>query len=326
MENDMESYYVKLLCEQIESILNISDFNRNEITSYTPRQTIYHYTSPMAFKNIIVEREIWLSRADCLNDYSEGEYIRKVFNRALNTLYDDDQFSIKHEQEYKFIRNFNTERIFEIVKSLQTFQKTPTHSVSDTYETYICCFSKKRDSLPMWNYYIKGNNYEGFNIGFNGWYSKDNNPMRNCSPVIYNYGQQIKLIKALITKASSLLAQVKFVDEVYSAIAKYIYKFQFMFKEDCFSHEEEIRLIKSIPLSDFESKKEKRQYRVQGNLLIPYIVESFENYKDIITEVNVAPCLNDNEIVRSNIIQFLSSNNINSVKDNVLVSNIPVRY
>jgi len=52
------------------------------------------------------------------------------------------------------------DRLFECVKELQMFPKrnNPNLSSSSKYETYVCCFSKKRDSLPMWNYYLKGDN------------------------------------------------------------------------------------------------------------------------------------------------------------------------
>ena len=31
---------------------------------------------------------------------------------------------------------------------------------------FVCCFSLDNDSLPMWNYYIKEINNQGFNIEF----------------------------------------------------------------------------------------------------------------------------------------------------------------
>ena len=33
-------------------------------------------------------------------------------------------------------------------------------------QTFVCCFSLEEDSLPMWNYYTKEINNQGFNIEF----------------------------------------------------------------------------------------------------------------------------------------------------------------
>lgn len=33
-------------------------------------------------------------------------------------------------------------------------------------QTFVCCFSIEEDSLPMWNYYTKETNSQGYNIEF----------------------------------------------------------------------------------------------------------------------------------------------------------------
>lgn len=39
--------------------------------------------------------------------------------------------------------------------------------LSHGMQTFVCCFSLEKDSLPMWNYYTKEINSQGYNIEFN---------------------------------------------------------------------------------------------------------------------------------------------------------------
>lgn len=70
-------------------------------------------------------------------------------------------------------------------------------------DRYLCSFSKNKDSLAMWNYYSKGNKYEGFNIGFYPYSIKeslkkllgDKEAEFHIYPVIYSRSEQKRLIE-----------------------------------------------------------------------------------------------------------------------------------
>ena len=71
-------------------------------------------------------------------------------------------------------------------------------------------FSKNKDSLAMWNYYSKGNKYEGFNIGVypNGIKESlkqllgDKEAEFHIYPVIYSRSEQKRLIEKMLIEIS----------------------------------------------------------------------------------------------------------------------------
>ena len=55
----------------------------------------------------------------------------------------------------------------EVGASSEERKKFHTAFLSQEKQTFVCCFSIEEDSLPMWNYYTKEINNQGYNIEFN---------------------------------------------------------------------------------------------------------------------------------------------------------------
>ena len=144
----------------------------SDIVEYTP-DNVYlsglnfcHYTSPESLERILLEEKVCLrfTRADCLNDASEGVYIERLFNIVCKLLRDDDGVSEKY---YEFLLNVKTIAMKNYEEHLGNL--VPLSVIKNYYinkVVYLCCFSYSEDSLPMWNYYVKSNRYRGYSISF----------------------------------------------------------------------------------------------------------------------------------------------------------------
>ena len=118
--------------------------------------TIYHYTSPDAFQKIITDKRLRFSRFDCLNDYSEGTIVKSLFPECLNSLLKENLIS---KEFYELAKDTDISNKVLVPDKEKFFRDAEA-------DAFICCFSEDPDALQMWQYYSKGGNYEGYNIGF----------------------------------------------------------------------------------------------------------------------------------------------------------------
>ena len=65
-----------------------------------------------------------------------------------------------------------------------TSQNGERHYSSHEVDAYLCCFSLDSDSLPMWNYYVKGNVYQGYNLEISNRFIHD---IRASEPLVERY-------------------------------------------------------------------------------------------------------------------------------------------
>lgn len=292
-----------------------------------PLTDIYHYTSGSGFNSILFNKNesdnitIWASRFDCLNDKSEGKNVVLIYRELCQELLNNRK--IKKD----FFDTIVDLRPSE--KALFSFtQEQNKSSNMQECSRYIISFSTENDSLPMWNYYSKGNYYEGFNIGFeprnlnmsleNSF--KDKNINANIYSVIYNQEEMKKLIKKVI------LQLYKSYDESNSKlltdfISQRLFDWSLCFKSDKFRHEKEVRVV--IDVADGE-KDMIVKYRTYKGYLIPYI--EIKIPKNEVTSVSFGPLLFDEkekEKQKNIMKKMLISQNY---CDNVEMSEIPVRY
>ena len=99
------------------------------------QNSVYHYTSIGGLKGILSNQTLHFTNIKYMND--KDEYIAGLDSLAK-------------------VYGFSSEEHAKI-KSVLTSQKV---------QTFVCCFSLKKDSLPMWNYYTKEINNQGYNIEF----------------------------------------------------------------------------------------------------------------------------------------------------------------
>lgn len=101
----------------------------------TKAKQIYHYTSIGGLQGILDSKTLRFTNIKYMNDKDEIIAGLDSMAKACN---------VSDEDREKLLSAF----------------------VSHGTQTFVCCFSLEEDSLPMWNYYTKEINSQGFNIEF----------------------------------------------------------------------------------------------------------------------------------------------------------------
>lgn len=166
------------LYEEYKTFLNATTLKGD---SAIGQNYIFHYTDATGLLGILRSDSIylWLSKHDCLNDRSEGQDITNQYHYVCRELRSEGK--LKGSEYSKIVdlvpddrRVIFTNRRSPNLKPLNPndpegdlFSREPI-AMADVVETdcYLCCFSQGSDLLPMWNYYSNGNQYRGYNIGF----------------------------------------------------------------------------------------------------------------------------------------------------------------
>lgn len=120
-------------------------YKKNPELEYTYSGEMYHYTSADVLPLIVMEDAVKIRFTDYrfLNDTSEGEEFPSIFQSQLEHLYNSGKINEEfYNEACKLSVDKNPSRLF------------------------VACFSENRDSLPMWNYYLKNGKYEGYSLGF----------------------------------------------------------------------------------------------------------------------------------------------------------------
>ena len=291
---------------------------------------IYHYTSPGGLLGILKKTHpitLFFTRYDSLNDIKERQdildslaaYCRKKqaegafspeFFRDVLAVKPSDNVWISHDEK-------------ETANGSEAFQNIPC-------DTYLCCFSEVPDHLPMWNYYTKTTRCEGYCIGF------DREMLVHREAVGKGYSLQLK--KVIYDDAEktaffdSFLPQLfplyqEGVEEEQKAILQMVQTvlsdFQFVFKNESFRHENEVRGILQLPKGGFSAGNDLPEvnFRNSNGYIVPYVEYSVD--KHAVQQVVVGPLL-DQEIAVRNLNEMLLINGYRDV--DVLESKVPIRF
>ncbi|OUQ55257.1 hypothetical protein B5E58_12575 [Tyzzerella sp. An114] len=290
------------------------------------KEKIYHYTSPSGLASILFGNSEALtlraSRYDTQNDTSEGEVVMEVYRKVLK----------------KFSNIENIPKNLDNIKPTRTLLMYPEINgkikiTRPECEKYICCFSKNPDSLPMWNYYSKGNAYEGYNIGL------DVNEFNNCLgkiyknievsskvyPIIYDEDEQEKLVESFIKKVLSQYSP-KHDFSVRYTISNQLAMWQLLFKSKYFKHEEEVRVIINVAKKTSSKKSPLDiKYRANGMYIIPYIEMNLD--KECLSSLMFGP-QQWNDEQKNHQIKIMKNMLVENgySKNNVVCSKMPLRY
>lgn len=104
---------------------------------------IYHYTSISGLNGILSNKKLRFTNIKYMNDKDE---FKAMFDSWINLINKNENNPIDESE----INNFYSE-LFNSGEQL-----------------FVCCFSLNNDSLPLWNYYTKDINSQGYNIKMNG--------------------------------------------------------------------------------------------------------------------------------------------------------------
>lgn len=285
-------------------------------------ETIFHYTNLHAFKSIIETGELWFTRIDCLNDYSEFSYYNKVLSKAR------DDFISEHNVHYDYdLLIINKWVDDNLVKPRDAHCK----------KTFISSFSSQGDSIPMWNYY---SDKSGIAIGFNRdllvqELIKNVGDFYLLSPCYIKYNKEMPLkdIKSRldeILKIAHPPEPIRDNDDIRKIFAKFplgaMWYESNMFKDESFTYEWEFR----IALCKLFNKKanvelDKIHWVVTKNNIKPVMkIKVTENWNNILTNIIVSP-LNQSDQIIENMHDFLLGNQINIDKNMIIKSKCPLR-
>lgn len=287
---------------------------------------IYHYTSPIGFQSILFGDRLavclWASRYDCLNDASEGTVAEEILQEVSMDLLVKKEIS---KEVYDVFTSVKTSRTIPLLREAGGELKATRAECN----RYICSFSKNSDSLSMWNYYSKGNKYEGFNIGFCSKGLKDDvrdffrgtEAKSYIYPVVYKKDDQKKLIERSLLKLKDFYSEEN-IPRIRAIIATRLLDWGLVFKKECFQHEEEVRVIVDI------AKRERQisvNYRINSGYVIPYIELKIE--KQEVSSVSIGPLQGEGNRVNKQIGIMKEMLNANGYAlAGVKHSTIPIRY
>ena len=259
-------------------------FTKQDEYPYMPEKIkdlteIYHYTSPSGLLSIFGEKgkvTLWASRYDCLNDMSEGTIAHAVYQKVCLELKENQKISEEVFQLFSAIKPCNTSII-------GSNDKGKISSIEMECNRYICSFSRNSDSLAMWNYYSKGDKYEGFSIGFCAFMMEENltdkwrqmNAEVSIYPVVYDEQKQKEMIEKYLLVLNEYYKEEN-QKKIENSISARLREWGLIFKSEYFKHEQEVRIIVDIPLKDKSDDNSPVKYRMANGLIIPYIELKFE--------------------------------------------------
>lgn len=271
--------------------------------------TVYHYTSPEGLLGIFPDKEdpkLWFTKYDSLNDTSERTNIIKYLQLYCDRRVSESKLSQIFANTIKSLELSDYQLItlpgkgpVELENNGVIEEYTDTRYVP--CDTYLCCFSKYPDLLPMWNYYSKSQHYEGYSIGFLSSYFESSMSFEKgyfieLKKVLYESSEKDKLLDAIILPFDKLFTEnVSDREDITQIIQGKINELQFVFKNECFRHEEEIRAILHIPREQLGSVDKNAsnnfvvKYRNSHGYIVPYI--EYKVAKIAVNGITVAPLL-----------------------------------
>lgn len=302
----------------IHDLANFSNRALNRFSS-----AISHYCSPSVIEKILLNDRIQLrfTRSDCMNDSSEGNHALTLFRLAIDECYLTNEITRKYHDYLYQVESYAL-AAFNRKDESSPFRSLYKEFCQDNCY-YLCCFSADNDSLPLWNYYVKDKNYEGFSIQLDSnkiekaKFRNDVNEIWVSSVIYYDfYDSCIKLIKR--HKGYFRRANILELETLSYMFSCFLEKYKLIVKNNCFRHEIEVRAI--LRLKANEIKQE--QYDWSHGFPRPYIEIDFE--KEAFRSIMVGPLL-EKEISRNNTESFLLSRGY-PWENRVRNSGVPIRF
>lgn len=304
-----------------------------QVSRYDGFDQIFHYTSPEGLLGILREENIvlWFSQYDSLNDIKEGVHTVEMYRCVCDELLRLGRVDAVFYQSVRDIEPYEKEMFIYRQSGSQMDEDIDEIGVFKKYQKYVCCFSQNRDSLPMWNYYTKAGNYEGYNIGLCFWRTRQSD-IQNCYgkgydldffSVIYDDEEKKAIIRGKIEEIYTIWKCERSSEDlirVRNVLSHFVKDLCLKFKQNCFQHEQEVRAILTVPK---DSPQFEVNYRSKAGYIIPYIELSFP--KEIVSGITVGPLLNDSAAVK-NIKQFAKDYNYLIGDKDIQMSKIPIRY
>lgn len=263
---------------------------------------LYHYCSLAAFISIIQNKCIWLSDTKHTNDLQETKLVDVAIEKYLSK-------TVEECSGDKICRK-------DLINYYNAFKT----------ESYIGCFSKKRDLLSQWRAYADDGRGVAVNINLKKLdvknelpYLTDNNKMCFLQKVIYLKSVDINddNINNIFSILSERIDTKKLTDKDLLKIIDELRPYRYFCKNRAFSEEEEWRIIYNplVNRYNFEGDMFDKElyknikFRSVGNKIISYFEFPLEN--DCINEIILGPkYCGDIETIKL----LLESQNLKNIK------------
>lgn len=310
-----------------------------EKKSRVNNRVVFHYTSPEALMSILQSTHLRFTDCQFLNDKSEYTHIhiplKQAFEEIKDSLHDDYmsgliQEYLDHGYQYSELIQEKPDVGF---KGLRMYEM----------RYYVFCTSLDNDLLNMWNYYVKGGNYQGYNIGISvkdiiNSFSNITDEKVNIyfGPIIYTDREKIELLKRIILdidqKLSRALEKITDIQERgittdihYGELLSYIQNYRLFFKDGSFSGEKEYRFVIKMPAAQQKHSSNTPQvnYSIRQGVITPHCDVRFEK-EGVIKKITLAPMM-DHELAKVGLERYLHDQ---GYKKEIIIdnSNIPIRY
>ena len=317
------------------TILDIIPIVSQSIDNQCRNNSVYHYTDLNAFINIFSNREFWISNINYMNDSEE-------FSNGL-------QICIKVLEEYISKDTFELKKQFASILGIIRLRKIPELMGIDTNNLFSISFCHHGDLLTQWNCYgINGvaigfrNNNTDIDTGIalvpKNLYQEElkkytspdqmipkNERLFYLKNVIYDDTEKEKVFRALFDHIAKEEEKIKGVIDIFqSNIINSIYYFCAYMKNQCFSHEQEARII--FP----RNQNVEVSYRTRGNAILPYIKYKILNLNcrphKLFPVSDIVLCPNPNiDYTMKSVKYFLQTQGYEYLVDKVRASEIPFR-
>lgn len=204
------------------------------------------------------------------------------------------------------------------------------------YRYFVFSSCKSSDSLPMWNYYTKNWKNYGYNISIDlETLDIPETFIKHESQVYYKNADKIKIIQSILDKYYKKYAAAakNFEDDGrYKAIRDCVIELEairLFFKNECFAHEEEYKVIVAVPIKELKESKEARFiFTPQNGVLRPQVEIKFKSHNEfdeVIKSITISKFI-DFELAKKGLKYFLLKENIKADKIRISCSKLPIRF
>ncbi|MCJ8010152.1 DUF2971 domain-containing protein [Paenibacillus sp. KQZ6P-2] len=287
---------------------------------FTHQSNLFHYTNAVALKSIIEKQELWATKSNFLNDYTETIYILEVLNHVYNFI----------KERY----NSDTVEFFDLIMEDVKYDFISKQNGNDSNSMFVISLSENPDSLSLWSQY---SSVDGYNIGLDlnkiinsiKQIQEENNMFDFCylSKIIYDYTQQRSI---LFNELIRIYDFYKTNDdgepdrkrEALFICRSAIETYSLFFKKQQFSQEEEYRI--AFTIFNRDKLKNNVDYRIGNGSFVPYI--KFPISGDVpFQNITIGP-KNNIDTSKYGLMHYLEHKGYQDLKNNILKSEITLRF
>lgn len=312
--------------------------------------TVYHYTSPEAFRAIVEKKALRFTDIRFLNDKSESIYFVEMLAEFLEKK--GKNYPVFNSCFERMLNNRKPHDISNVYDEAFLPEGVSDRFYSNKQRCFVFSTSTQQDCLNMWNYYVNNDAYQGYNIGFqtgnllNSFLSDlDDMFLEQVSVkygrVVYQREQQFQMLETMVREMEMKLTCFKPYDEHSEnaaalnqwLIQREIDAYAAFFKHPAFEAENEFRIAliaesgrlprrtKADQYSEQSGKKVAEGFTIKRGLVVPYVQIAL--HSDSICSVTVAPIM-EFELAKRGVSELMNGFHIDHVK--VMHSEIPIRF